>query len=227
MARRQKANMTKSDTLPQAESRAAALSDSLLAWIAFDGTLADVHGGHDARSVTGEVEFGSDRAGKADKALSLSGTTGLTFSGVEIAGRSFTVQFWTLEPRQWILCQGIGEDFHGLHIGANDLGMRSDYWGSNQIAPDTSEGGWTHWVIRHDIKSGARTIWRNAVCVATMTSAPYLGSGDFTLGRHFKGAGFYSGSLDDLAIWDRALTDHDIATLFSGGDGLTYQNLTA
>ena len=219
--------MMTSDALLQAKGSDMAVSDNLLAWFRFDGTLADDHGGHDARCILGDVEFGTDRAGQSQGALALNGATGLTFSGVEIAGRSFTVQFWTAEPRQWILCQGIGEDFYGLHIGANDLGMRSDYWGSNQVAPHSAAGGWTHWVIRHDITSGQRTIWRNGACAATMTSGPYLGTGDFTLGRHFKGAGFYSGSLDDLAIWDRALTDWDIAALFSGGAGLTYHAQTA
>ena len=203
-----------------------AISRGLLAWFPFDGTLQDVHGGHHARVVVGTAGFGTDRGGKDQGALVLAGATGLIFSDVEIKERSFTVQFWTLDPGQWILCQGIGEDFEGLHIGANDSGLRCDYWGSNQIAPHAAHPGWTHWVMRHDIASGARTIWRDAFSAATMTSAPYRGSGDFTLGRHFKGAGFYSGSLDDLAIWDRALTHPEIQRLYANGHGLTYVGTT-
>ncbi|MEO8245309.1 MAG: LamG-like jellyroll fold domain-containing protein [bacterium] len=216
----------------QADTRQDAASDpallrNLLAWYAFDGTLTDSHADHDATTVVGAPGYGPDRAGGAAGALLLAGETGMEMSGIEIANTAFTVQMWTLNPSQWILCQGIQEDFFGLHIGANDIGVRCDYWGSQQIVPHLAQGGWTHWVIRQELPSGRRTIWRNGACSAPMTTAPYQGTGTFTLGRHFKGAGFYSGSLDDLAIWDRALPDAEIATLYAGGNGLTYRQKSA
>jgi hypothetical protein len=113
-----------------------------------------------------------------------------------------------------------------LHIGVSDIGLRCDYWGSNLIAPVGQAAGWTHWVIRHDARAATRSIWRDGICAAQMETGPYFGTGDVTLGRHFTGAGFFSGSLDDLAFWNRALTDTEIAGLFDQDRGLVYRTDT-
>jgi hypothetical protein len=197
------------------------LTKGLLAWFGWDGNLKDVITGRLAKVVVGIPQFGTDRAGRGDGALQLSGDTGMSFEGLSINESDFSIQLWTCNARNWLLCQGIARDLHGLHIGVNDTGLRCDYWGSNLVAPFGSASGWTHWVIRHDSRLGERSIWRNGDIAVSRETGPYLGVGDMTIGRHFTGGGFFTGSLDDLALWNRALTDAEISDLFDRGQGLT------
>lgn len=207
-------------------SDARTLKRDMLAWYACDGNLADAHGGNHASVVVGTISFGADRFGTPGAALVLDGTAGLTMTGIDIHDRSFSIQFWTLNPQKWILAQGVGVDGHGLHIGAGTAGMRCDYWGNDLVAPLAAADVWTHWVMVHDVETQLKSTWRDGACVARTQSAPYSGTGAFTLGRHFSGGGFYTGSLGDIAFWSRALAKNEIAWLYGNGQGLTYAALT-
>lgn len=147
---------------------------------------------------------------------------GATLPGIILAGTSFSIQFWTLNPQRWIIGQGEGTDAHGLHIGAGAKGMRFDYWGNDLVAPLDAPDHWSHWVLTHDLATGRKSTWRNGERLASEVSTPYLGTGDITLGRHFSGGGFYAGALDDVAFWRSALAAEDIAALHNGGKGLSY-----
>lgn len=200
---------------------------NLVSWHGFDGNLHDSHGAAHAELVEGEVAFGTNRFQKPNAALVLAGSSGLIFKGVAINGRSFSIQFWALNPQKWLLAQGIGEDGFGLHIGVGPAGMRCDYWGNDLIAPLGKNADWTHWVMVHDVDTGLKSTWRDGVCVAQMESAPYRGTGDFTLGRHFSGVGYYSGRLDDIAIWIRAIEANEIAILYGNAKGPSYKDLAS
>jgi hypothetical protein len=102
--------------------------------------------------------------------------------------------------------------------------MRCDYWGSSLSAPLGDRPGWTQWVIAHDAAANLKMIWRDGKCVAQATASPYLGNGLFIVGRHFSDGGYFSGSLDDLAFWNRALTPAEIADLYADGQGLVYRH---
>lgn len=198
---------------------------NLQSWHGFNGDLFDQQGDRHVECVVGNVTFGPDRFGNPRGSLVLHGSSGLVFREVPINDRSFSVQFWAFNPQKWILAQGVGEDGHGLHIGVGSTGMRCDYWGNDLIAPLGSNTVWSHWVMTYDFDQHLKSTWRDGVCVAQMRSTPYSGVGAFTLGRHFSGIGFYSGSLDDLAIWDRTLTAAEVAFLYVKGMGLDYPGL--
>lgn len=199
------------------------LKNGLVAWYAFDGDIADAPGNHPARVAAGTPVFGPDRFGRPRGALVFSGAEALAVSGIDLGQSSFTLQFWTFRPRHWFLGQGTRADHHGLHIGVEEQGLRCDYWGDDLLAPLAPGNGWNHWVITHDRATGVKSIWRDGVCVASKVTAPYVGRGDFIIGRHFLGGGYYTGGLDDLAIWTRALTREEIAALYDDGAGLIYR----
>lgn len=199
------------------------LRQDLLAWYGFDGNFNDANGALNARVANGSPGFGEERFGNKTGAFQTSGGDALSVDGIMIGGGSFTIQFWALNPKNWFLGQGVRSNHHGLHIGVDGSGMRCDYWGSSLSAPLGERPGWTHWVISHDAASNLKAIWCDGQCVARATVPPYSGKGQFIIGRHFSGGGYFSGSLDDLAIWSRALTPSEIADLYAGGKGLVFK----
>ena len=77
----------------------------------------------------------------------------------------------------------------------------------------------------HDLETKRKSTWRDSACVAEMISVPCRGSGDLTSGRHFSRVGFYSGSLDGIAIWNRALSATEIHLLSGERKGPGYSGL--
>jgi hypothetical protein len=199
------------------------LRQDLLAWYGFDGNFNDANGALNAKVANGSPGFGEDRFGNKTGAFQTSGGDALSADGIMIGNGSFAIQFWAFNPTNWFLGQGVRSNYHGLHIGVDGTGMRCDYWGSSLSAPLGERPGWTHWVITHDAASNLKTIWRDGQCVARAAAPSYSGKGPFIIGRHFSGGGFFSGSLDDLAIWNRALTPSEIADLYAGGKGLVFK----
>lgn len=198
------------------------LAENLLAWYNFDGDFNDARGKLNAKVTKGSPGFGVDRFGQESRAFHSEGGNALSVDGIEIGGGSFTIQFWALNPENWFLGQGARKDYQGLHIGVEKAELRCDYWGSNLAAPLDPAGAWTHWVVTHDIVTRKKSIWRNGRRVAEMEAGAYGGRGPFFIGMHFSGGGFYRGSLDDLAIWKRALSSGEIATLYGNGRGMVY-----
>lgn len=199
------------------------LKDGLLAWYSFDGNFNDANGTLHAVITNGTPGFGKDRFENMTGAFQSTGGNALSVSNLMIGNGSFTIQFWALNPTNWFLGQGVRSNYHGLHIGVDGSGMRCDYWGSSLSAPLGGRPGWTHWVITHDASANLKRIWRDGKCVAQATASPYLGNGLFIIGRHFSGGGYFSGSLDDLAFWNRALAPAEIADLYADGKGLVYR----
>lgn len=211
-----------STTEAAAQSGLDGLWSDLEAWYPFDGTILDGRGDHHLEVLEGEPQFGVNRLGDRNAALAFSGTSAFVAKGIDIGNTSFSLQYWTLDPSRWFFSQGVGSNARGLHMGVDAKGMRCDYWGNDLVAPLSRLGGWTHWVVTHDIKTGTKSTWRNGACVASKHTTRYEGAGDFIVGRHFTGGGHYSGGLDDVGIWTRALTPVEIGTLFDEGRGVSY-----
>jgi Concanavalin A-like lectin/glucanases superfamily len=198
------------------------LKDNLLVWFGFDGNLTDSHQGISASVIEGTPRFGSDRNQQDNGAFSASGSEVLSVDGIELANTSFSIQFWTYNPANWFLGQGQRANGRGLHIGATPTGMRCDYWGNDLATPLDAENVWTHWVITHDSTQLEKSIWRNGERVATGKASVFEGSGPLIIGRHFIRGGYFTGRLDDIAIWQKNLSAEEITLLYSQGKGLKY-----
>jgi len=54
---------------------------------------------------------------------------------------------------------------------------------------------------------------------------PSVGSKPITIGAHATGVNNWDGTIDEFAIWERALTDLEISQLYNSGTGLNYAQL--
>jgi hypothetical protein len=82
--------------------------------------------------------------------------------------------------------------------------------------PDFTNGSWQHFVLVRD--GSLVTVYRDNVVVTSFThTAPF--TPEF-IGCKTSGGNYYQGTMDDLAIWGRALSTEEIATLYNDGNGL-------
>lgn len=86
-------------------------------------------------------------------------------------------------------------------------------------------GSFQHVIARR--RGSTYSIWHNgssqALEAETSTSSGW-GTTEFNIGSSFVGDVQYhwSGRIDEFGIWNRALSDTEIAVLYNGGTGLTY-----
>jgi len=86
----------------------------------------------------------------------------------------------------------------------------------------TTTGVWFHVVARVDISTGVPEVFVDGTKWTGVTSgggttAIVSGAADFMIGARDNAGGidlFFDGMIDDVAIWDRALTDEEVVSLY-------------
>ena len=98
--------------------------------------------------------------------------------------------------------------------------------GSYTVVQDTDSlptGIWTFVAVTYDpdIESGTMTLYRNGNQVDSATGvSPQNESSKTYIGRYGNG-NYWSGAMDEVAIWDKALSSSDVETLYNAGYDLT------
>jgi hypothetical protein len=224
----------------------AALTDGLIGYWQFDGNGADSSNGGRDLTIYGNAGYAT---GLFDQALDLHG------NGAQYAGRpvddavfdfgpsDFTVQIW-VNYNTVLREQNLIEKFQGatgpgwtltslLHNGA----WPAHFWAIEgevklylQSSPNVQAGIWRQLMAR---RQGATfdLIYDGAI-VGTGTNALPVTNTSFPLliGRRNASdpnSGYpVDGRLDEAAIWNRALTNEEVAFLYNGGTGNPVQGTT-
>ena len=205
----------------------------LLGYYPFNGNPNDVSA-NAANLTNNNAVLTADRFGTANSAYSFNGinqnlinsTPNFTFNPAS----SFTVSFWY--NRNSTSVNGVlimnATNAAGNFIWIFQAGPTNSQYGTNKQqfawiwAPTTSTTSvWTHIVCVYN--AGAMTLYKNNVQVATatythtnVTSAVmplYVGRG--------VGGDYYNGKMDDIGIWNRALTTCEINDLYNSSNSLT------
>jgi hypothetical protein len=205
----------------------------LLGYYPFTGSANDVSA-NAANLTNNNAVLTADRFGTANAAYSFNGinqylinsTPNFTFN----PSSSFTISFWY--NRNNTTANGVlimnATNTAGNFIWIFQAGPTNSQYGTNkqqsswiwaQTASTTS--AWTHIVCVYN--AGAMTLYKNNVQVATgtythtnVTSANlplYVGRG--------IGGDYYNGKMDDIGIWNRALTVCEINDLYNSSNSLT------
>lgn len=141
---------------------------------------------------------------------------------VPLANSSFTAAFWAkrngVDSFDCALGQGTRSQDQGLHLGFRENGeFTCAFFGDDLDAPasyyDTAD--WHHWACTYDADTNERTIYRDGEQVAQDTaSADYQGSGTLRIGQAPGDRHFFDGRLDELAVWNQALSASEIERLY-------------
>lgn len=192
------------------------------------GALADVAGDHDGTCTSCPLDVSTGAAGDA---LRFNGTTDIidvpaTPAFATVTG--FTVSLWlrleTAPTTGMVLCSAglqLGPDFlnswqlcaeegHVLWVGWYDAGLH------HMGAFDIGEDAWHHVVLRWDGTTLTMTVDANFPGSVSETASLQFDGGPLYIGADRDTgtpAFWWDGSIDDLRIYNRALSDSEITQL--------------
>lgn len=212
-------------------AQATPIGSGLLGYWQFNNSGADASGNSRDVLVAGGAGFGS---GLFDQALSLNGTQGMNAhrpiddAVFNFGSRDFTIQLWvnfnnissietliekfgSISGPGWTLSHGVWkEQFYSPSVVLN----------SPTIAIHT--GVWEQYVVRRGgstfdlfLNNELIVTGSSALALPSSTNPLLIGARNAADGRNFT----VNGLIDEVAIWDRALSNTDIASIWNNGAG--------
>lgn len=214
-------------------------TSGLIAWYPFSGNALDESGnGHDL-TVNGAM-LADDRFSNTGNAYHFDGVSAYLDRGsdgvFEITGDR-TLSVWMKPDVGMTDDQGIagcigssgalaghtGYLLKRRFVDPNIIGAYEDsaLWGNGNYGAAWSDGPcvpgqWHHLVHRR--LGGITELWLDGVPQSsTTTITPYFLNSEFLVGWSGSSGQYFNGDIDDIGLWDRALTPAEIAGLFSAG----------
>jgi hypothetical protein len=215
----------------------------MIAYYPFDGSANEATGNNTNLALFGDATFGASVAAGLGQALALDGdgdaAVGMNYQ--KIAGNNMTVSAWVYANdatgdwdtivKNWGL--SVGGQFH-LGLGTNQADTLQNFLGNGTNATDAAPlplQQWLHVAAVADAPAGQHRLYINGVQVASAAYAGVLTPGTATgLGVGAKpnndgsapspvgnAAGFWSGSIDDVAIFDVPLSAQHLQLIYSSG----------
>jgi hypothetical protein len=206
----------------------APLPGGAVAWWQAESNALDAVGPHDGTLQNG-ASFGVGRVGRAfsfdgvGAAVSVSDAPDLRFTS------QFTLEAWVnptnVSNNPMILSKFNGPNSsYELHLQpdgslrANISGDGTTYDALTSGVTFLAAGGWSH--VATTFNSGAWKLFINGVEVASKTSfvsTLFAGTANLMIGRDAGPTHFFSGLIDEPAVYNRALAAHEIAAIFNAG----------
>ncbi len=210
----------------------AAFDPALVAWWPFDegeGTVAmDASGNGNDGTVGGGAQWVTGTLGGA---LQFNGSDAeVSAPHIEFDNRSFTIAMWVnpvLSGSAIIFSQRQSDSTNvNLHIrlggpSSSDAPVRGVRFGfySNDIdtGPNLIEDNtWYHLTFWYDYEDGDRRIYIDGEQVAQAAATPYLGAAGNTIIGSWDTGQFYNGIIDDVQVYQKALSDGEIRKIMTG-----------
>ncbi len=192
----------------------------------FDGTLNDINGAYPFSSQAG-MSYGTDRSGVADKALYIDGTgttATLAMSALPSGNSSRTFSIW-IKPTQvnavnriFSYGQSFGDAAYVVTVNPNSV-SNSTYLSNVIFYELTTVNTWKHMVFTYEQSTNTVKIYLNGELKTNGTFSS-LNTSEFVvalyLGSLFGGTTQrYFGYVDDLKIYNYALSDAQVLNLFN------------
>jgi hypothetical protein len=211
-------------------------SAELVAWWRFDdgsGTTAmDSSGNGNDGTLSGNPQWVGGQLGGA---LDFSGTNSrVTAPHIPLDNRSFTIALWVNlgqnTSEHIAISQGPGSTNNGLHLRLGGSG-NPPAGGLNFgfYANDLVTGGgllelntWYHLGFVYDVDAQQKRIYVGGALVDEATSTPFLGTTQDTLIGSWNSDQWFEGMIDDVQIYDEALTENNIQAVMRGLEGYPY-----
>ena len=204
------------------------LSKGLVAMYPFNGNANDESGNGNNGTVNGAT-LTTDRFGNANSAYSFNGTTDYILVANSIlpytpSSCSFSFWFNSSDNDACFLSDrgsGINYAKYQIMISSNKVSSNS-YSSSCNSTPVQSNydyNVWNHVVVVKDNIQNSEYLYINGVLVSTVNSLCYWSTNNSTsIGRRSGSANdaYYNGILDDIGIWNRALTQSEVTALYQG-----------
>jgi len=210
-----------------------ALTDSLVAYWKLDGNSNDVFGTYNGTdtsvsysTTSGKIVQGGafTRTGNSKIATTYQFPTGTNV-------KSFSVWFKPSSGRLrgWMIGGGtesVGTAF-GLFLatdGVGDLYFFGFGAGDVNFGNVVSASVWQHVVITYD---GTNLVgYLNGALLSSTVKALNTGTGNMYIGRRTSNTESWDGDIDEVGVWNRALTQNEVLNLYRNGAGNAYTFLS-
>jgi hypothetical protein len=158
----------------------------------------------------GSVQF---VAGKIGNCAEFDGSNYLSNSVLGVPSGDFTISYWVFlnafTSAQIVNQISFGCAFFG---GGSNIFFANDDTAQVQIGGPINLGQWNHVLVRRS--SNTFTIWTNGVLRQTQTGNVTSSSTQMQFGTG------HICQIDAFGLWNRALSDQEIQTLYNNGNGL-------
>ena len=206
------------------------IARGLVGWWRFDGNLTDSSGsGNNGTVGAGSAAYA---AGKYGRALSANGSLRIAITDttdLKLVDSSYTISAW-IKPSSYggggfgrILDKGVSPFSSGyvlnLNSGINGFGMSHRSGGEVTISNSIDLDVWQHIVASFD--GTAITLYKNAVPLKSENvSSISSNSGSLDIANRGDNARGFQGKIDNVMIYNRALSPSEIKTLYALGSPL-------
>lgn len=190
-------------------------------------TITDSHGTHDL-SVTGTFSYTADSTVEGSYVGEF-GTEGFGGGGADLgADPSFTICLWidadSMQDFARIAGQRQSYNLLGQWSGDGEWGaLTRNSSGDRSFAQEsfdiTGSAGYNFLAVRYDAGANELSAYRDGSVRATNSSAnaPQDETNNFSLGGDGGGSDDVDGRIDDARLYDRALSDSELDSIYSGG----------
>jgi hypothetical protein len=191
-------------------------SDLLAFWKLAD--TSDSSGNDETLTNNDSVDF---VAGKIGNAAEFSGSNHLSRSMTVDFSADFSISLWckpTDVASYGVLIIGHAANTFAIsYTGSNSIDINNAAAAFLNVAADADE--WHHVVVTRNATT--TKVWLNGALAAEDDNQGTGSASSISLGKDGSGGGsYYTGLLDAVGIWDRILSDSEIADLWNSGSGL-------
>jgi hypothetical protein len=213
------------------------LQQGLVGYWPFCGNALDESGNGNHGTVNGAT-LTADRFGNAEKAYRFEQNNQNSITGTlsNFNPSTFSISLWGKhktgqtgngpvngnQPFEWLFGIGsptaIAHTNEGLAFGVydNTSTISTGSWGNLITTGATIDTIWKNYIITYE--NNILKIFQSGVLVSQNPVTFNISSFPFCFGRQLMGINeFWNGSLDDIAIWNRALSPQEITQLYNQG----------
>lgn len=207
------------------------IPNSLVTEYNFNNTMQNTSGSNPF-SITNGTSFVADRNGNPNSALNITNTgSSATISNLPYGSSARTISLWVKMNAfnanfNFIYCYGTASNFNGAYFNPSNLYHFAT--GNNHSFATVNSIDWTHLVFVYD---GTQSkIYKNGVLLSTanLTVNTQNNGNIFTLGLTEQGAqNYFNGVIDDLKIYNYAVTDIDVSSLYTNNSILASEDFNS
>lgn len=207
----------------------AAPPPGMVAWWTGDGTAEDIVGGHHGTLHNGAGFTAEGKVGSAFEFDNTGEYVTAPAQGIPTGNAPRTVEAWVYTtPNSWgqnehtIFEYGVGDTRRAFGLDMDNRPYIQFYTWWDDLLVDTgmSEDGWMHVAVTYD--GTTVRVYINGVERANRVYSNGIdtASSDFNIGRSAAlGGASYNGRIDELSVYDRALSREEVAAIVRAGRG--------
>lgn len=224
-------------------------TNGLVLWMPFTGNANDLSGNNNNGTVNGAV-LTNDRFNSSNNAYNFNGsgnyilvnnctnmdnnylTASLWFKSTSTQFQQllYKVNFGNSQKEEYSICTNFGQSgvINASIKNGNNCNVGGAGWMMNNVNAIYTDGSWHHLVFTYN-GTNSRVYIDGAQISNTIFPTSVIDNcpgGKFIIGVNYAGGIGFNGQIDDIGVWNRALTQQEITSLYQGCGGSITSSIT-